>query len=438
MHPTRRPTHRFGIASAFVAALVASLAVMAGPASAVPITVNGTATPGHAIFAEPGVGTNGSDDPAILNHLKWLIDNTPCPTPTAPTVQAIRAAINSIGNTSAALPTAIRNSLDTKENCGVDVRVIVNGSAKGTDSAEALRTQLGTDDFEWCDHGNTSLYGNGCVSTHVGSSDPGDDGGMHSKYFLFSYAGASCVTWFGSANLTQATGTQTFNNGVTLYNNCSLYETFRNEIWEPAWEENSFADNDFYAPSLGRGYFIHGSPSLTFHASPENTQPTANDYVLGMLDSVSAGTGCEVLVANAEWTGRLYPSKSPPQDEAIAKRLAQLKNNGCAVGVIVGNDNDGTANIASGTNSPRQVLQNAGIAIEHGPVHDKYFVIDGPGQPKAVITGSHNLTTGAWRHNDELFVKIANSPSTHKAYRDHWFATGFAASVCGKLDSTCP
>ena len=385
-----------------------ALAVMAAPAAAgptVPITV-GT-TPGYAIFAEPGTGSIGTNDPAILNHLLSLVNGTPCPPPGG-SPEIIRVAISSISTGN--LPTQIKDKLIEKKNCGVDVRVVVSGSAKGSAAAESLRTGIGTGAFEWCDH-DVTTKGNGCVSTHTG-------GGMHTKMMLFTNTSfANCVVWFGSANLTGQTGAESINNGVTLYNNCTVHNLFRDRIWQPMWDEWEIAGNDFYAPT-GRGYL--SSSNVTAHASPENSSPPT-DLVLARLNGMTSGNGCTVGVSQAMWSARGYANTTGTDGEAVARRLAALKGGaGCSIGVIVGNKSDGTANIDSG---PRGILTNAGIPIEHGVVHDKYFFMNGGGKSPTVVTGSHNFSLPAWRQNDEVLVELSNSQSTYDAYYQHWFTT---------------
>jgi hypothetical protein len=388
--------------------LVLLLAVMAAPAAAgptVPITV-GT-TPGYAIFAEPNTGTIGTNDPAILTHLLNLVNGTPCPSGGTPEI--IRVAINSISTGN--LPTQIKDKLVEKKNCGVDVRVIVSGTEKSSAAAIALRSGLGTAAFEWCDH-EVTTKGGGCVSTH-------QSGGMHTKMMLFTNTSfANCVVWFGSANLTGQTGAETINNGVTLYNNCTVHNLFRDRVWQPMWDEWEIGGNDFYAPT-GRGYL--SSSNVTAHASPENGSPPV-DIVRERLNGMSSGSGCTVGVSQAMWTARGYPNTTGTDGEAVARRLAALKTGagGCNIGVIVGNKGDGSANIDSG---PKGILTNAGIPIEHGLVHDKYFFMNGGGKSPTVVTGSHNFSLPAWRQNDEVLVELANSQSTYDAYYQHWFTT---------------
>jgi phosphatidylserine/phosphatidylglycerophosphate/cardiolipin synthase-like enzyme len=157
---------------------------------------------------------------------------------------------------------------------------------------------------------------------------------------------------------------------------------------------------------------------VTVHASPENS---GTDLVLARLSGMSSGSGCAVGVSQAMWTARGYANDTSVNGEAVAKRLAALKAGGCAIGVIVGNkDGTTTANIDSG---PRAILTNAGIPIEHGKVHDKYFFMNGGGKPPTVVTGSHNFSLPAWKHNDEVLVELSNSQSTYDAYYNHWWTT---------------
>jgi hypothetical protein len=388
----------------FALAVILIFTAWGGTASAAtaPITI-GTTT-GHAIFAEPATGS----DPSILSHLKSLIDGTPCG-------GRIRAGINSISD-AAGLPTDIKNALAAKaaSPCNTIVQVVMNGDAKDSTGAQNLRSALGTARFEWCDHDQLLVagdpidkYGAGCISTR--------DGGMHAKYFLFSSTGGrSCVSWFGSANLTPQTGMNSFNNGISIYNHCPLHDGFVTEIFNEMWVERSFANNDFYNPGAAQGYFTTNSQNLVVHASPEKDADP--DFVHARFNNMTSGNGCTVGVAQAEWKVERL---------AIAQRLAQLRTNpgGCSVGVILGHKFVNGVEVPNADSQVLSTLHNAGIPIEYGEVHDKYFFLEGGGKPKTVLTGSHNMSGAALRRNDELLVEIKSSASVYSAYWDHWFRT---------------
>ena len=371
---------------------VLALALSAAPAWAGSITsITAGNSPGEVSFAQP---TNDADsrDWTIITDLENHIRSVPCGS-------TIRGAIHSMSG----VGETIKNLLVEKKNCGSDVKIVHNGEVPRSATSQALADGLGPTRFKWCDHGVGGAWGWGCVSTH-------SSGRMHSKFFLFSRdGGRSCVSWIGSPNLTVSTGTSTSNNAVAVFDNCELHDRLRDKIWTPMWGQFAPPNNDFYNPGAQQGFFSAPTAAASVHASPEQD----TDLVLSRLASMTSGPGCTVGVSEAMWT---------EHRQAIADRLAQLKSGpgGCTINVIVGKMDNGGANIHFFVYA---ALTNANIKVRYGKVHDKYILMHSAGRPYTVITGSHNLSLPALKHNDELLLDITSSPSLYNAFLGHWAVT---------------
>ncbi len=392
---------------ASVLAALLSLALGAATAHAVVVPVTVGTSVAHAVFAEP---LPGNADNQIHNHLLSLIQNTP--ERQNPPAQ-IRAAIHSITNTQ------IADALVDKSKNGVDVQVVYPADPKKRfDAASRLAASGSQVQVQWCDHGGAfGSYAFGCISTYNGVE--GDPGTMHAKYMLFSKTDIgglrNWVTWFGSANLTQDTGTETWNDGLTVFDNKALYDAFDVKLFRPMFADNlNLAGNDFYDPASGRGYFSVPSAGLTLHASPDAAPGDVVDAKLEAMDARSAG--CSVLVMMSEFTRTV-----------VADQLATMKRAGCQVLVLVGMDGSSSPPnvLACPTGAPHirsdvlGTLKSAGISVRAKKIHDKVMLLHAANYGWRVITGSHNLTNDALRENDEILVDV-DSQSAYDAFAAHW------------------
>ena len=74
---------------------------------------------------------------------------------------------------------------------------------------------------------------------------------MHTKLFTFSTTKdpngvlRDHVVWFGSANMTHATGAKTFNNTITIYGDQELYQSV-NGYFAHLFDQKHYAGNDYY------------------------------------------------------------------------------------------------------------------------------------------------------------------------------------------------
>lgn len=353
--------------------------------------------PARADFTNPP--RFGGTDKVITNEVIRLIDG-------AQPASQIRAALHSI-----TLPGVLNALLRAQNERGVDVAVVHDG---GDDSpaAVALRTGLAAGKHTRCGHGG----GHGCITRSA-------TGLMHTKLFLFSRtldgAGAARddVAWIGSANMTGATGQDSFNNAVTVYGDRALY-TQLDAYFGALVAQRDYAGNDYFDAASGRGYVV--APSGRVYASPEAAAD--GDLIVKRLADIVPDADCRIRVAqNMIHDGRA----------AVVDRLVELRGkqrNKCKIWVVSKGDGDGDKIDA------RQLakLRAAGIPVRLARVHDKYLAIKArlAGSPDTrylVLTGSHNLTSSAQSKNDELLVRYDSKP-LYDAFWTH-FRHAYEAGV---------
>lgn len=386
----RQVPRRFLLWLTLLALVSVGLAGLPGTARASqqPVTVTIDKTRVDLVFNDPVA--NGGEDRTQLNKIISLFDG-------APAGSTIRIALYSI--TANIVGDAIKRAVDR----GVNVYAVHNGEdQKSTDdSPAALKSLLGSR-HHWCDHGSATLaYGGGCLSNS-------DTGLMHMKYILFSRTkdasgtARDWVTWVSSANMTYASGAKLFNNTFTFYGDQTLYDGFVNQIWTPQWNEQTFPNNDFYVASTPRGYFGSADSNTTVYASPEQT----TDLVVNRLAYLTPDSACRIRVMQASINDTRID---------VVNKVIQLKQGGCHVWVAVENIQP----------QALAAFKGAGIPVRKAPVHDKMFLIygkygDTTVDRTVVLTGSHNLSLSALRHNDELLIKVTDSQPMYDAFYTHF------------------
>ena len=108
-------------------------------------------------------------------------------------------------------------------------------------------------------HEQAGGKGGGCIAKHESSL-------MHSKLVLFSKtkddtgAPRSNVVWFGSANMTWATGAKSYNNTTTVYGDEKLYTQFRSQYFARLWSQEPLPRDDFQFASGASGITVFPSP----------------------------------------------------------------------------------------------------------------------------------------------------------------------------------
>lgn len=340
--------------------------------------------PVWAHFSNPRA--NGGSDYTIHNELQRLIRM-------APSGSSIRGAIHSISIDSVA------NELVAAQDRGVSVMVVVDGkNSSSTDPSVATIRRLNNHKF--CSNSNG---GRSCISTSA-------DGDMHTKMFTFTSTAdpngvaRSNVSWFGSANLTYATGPNAFNNTITVYGDAGVMNGL-NANFSDMWNQRHYANNDYYDSASGRGYYQ--ATAADVYASPEQTGET--DTIVTRLNDMTPDAECRLRIGMAAVT-----SGRP----ALVNLVKRYRSAGCKVWMVVGGDATDGIDMNQGVFND---LRAAGVAIRRmDHLHDKFFVAYGKygsTYQYRVYTGAQNWTQDALNENDEIFVKMApESGTTHPLY----------------------
>jgi phosphatidylserine/phosphatidylglycerophosphate/cardiolipin synthase-like enzyme len=388
-------------------ALLAGALTVTRPADAdevQPLVASARATlagyPVWAHFSNPRTGR----DYTIITELRRLID-------AAPPGSGIKGSIHSISIDEVAA------ALVNAKNRGVGVQVVVDGkNAASTDPAIPLIRQL---THRFCTNANG---GRSCISTSA-------DGDMHTKMFTFTATtdptgtARTNVSWFGSSNLTYATGPDAFNNTVTVYGDATLMNGL-NANFADMFAQRHYAGNDYYDSASGRGYYQAAAADA--YASPERAGQT--DTIVTRLNDVTPDANCRLRIGMANvTTGR-------PE---LVDQVKRYRSGGCQVWMVVGGSaTDGIDMSQSVYND----LLGAGVKIRRmDKVHDKFFLVYGrygSAYQYRVYTGAQNWTQDALSENDEIFVKMApESGATHPLY-DGFYAHFNDAYNDGRTCST--
>ncbi|WP_239470236.1 phospholipase D-like domain-containing protein [Archangium violaceum] len=352
----------------------------------------------------------GGVDATITNEVKRLIDNTPAGA-------TIRAAIHSVSHT------GIADALLAAQNRGVTVYVVMDAKNASTGYA-AVETLKKLANYKFCT--NTS-GGGGCISTSAASN-------MHTKLFTFSQTKdpngvlRPYVSWFGSANLTGASGTEAFNNAIVIYDAVTLFDGL-NANFTDMWNRRHYTGNDYYDSASGRGYYL-ANPADAY-ASPEGVGQT--DTIVTRLNDITPDANCRIRI------GMSFVTTGRP---ALLSQIKSMKAGGCSVWMVVsGNSTDGIDMSQSVYNE----LLDAGVAIRRkDKVHDKFFAIYGKFGTTyhyRVYTGSQNWSQDALNENEELFVKLAPESGTvhpiYDAFVAHFNDAYNNGVTCSKANYPC-
>jgi phosphatidylserine/phosphatidylglycerophosphate/cardiolipin synthase-like enzyme len=330
-------------------------------------------------------------DYTIHNELRRLIG-------AAPAGSTIKGTIHSISIDS------IADALVSAQTRGVTVMVVIDGkNESSTDPSIATVKRLVNHRF--C---RNASGGRSCVSTSA-------DGDMHTKMFTFTATtdpngvSRANVSWFGSANMTYATGPDASNNAITVYGDAALTAGL-NANFSDLWSQRHYAGNDYYDAASGRGYYQ--ATAADAYASPESVGQT--DTIATRLNDMTPDANCRLRIGMAAVTaGR----------PALVQLVKNFRADGCRVWMTIGSDAAGGIAMNQGVYNE---LLAAGAAVRRmDDLHDKFFLaygLYGTTYQHRVYTGAQNWTQDALSENDELFVKMGpESESTHPLY-DAYYA----------------
>ena len=346
----------------------------------------------EAQFARPQEDPQGVDH-TLLGRMKAMIDGCPAG-------ETIRTTIYSL-----TVP-YMRDALIAAKNRGCTVYVLHQGAQKGLTIPEELAAGIGTT-HHWSGEGEAGDYG--CLGDGVGTD-------LHTKLMLFTKTTdpngvlRNKVVWWGSANMSFASGSNTANDAVAIYDDATLYDNIRINYWAKLWDEIPYANNDFYDGTLTRGKIPGGADTqTTFYCSPEQQVDLWVNRLNEVRFDASDSSTPEIYVAMDKFhTSRI----------AVADELVRLRGLGAHVQVMGG---DG---IDEFQDPIRSRLLNGGVLIKDAPIHDKFVIIKGAygstNVPrKVVLGGSHNCTLSALTQNDEIIVKTFHD-GLYDAYKAHY------------------
>ncbi|MDQ3933559.1 MAG: heparin lyase I family protein [Actinomycetota bacterium] len=388
-------------------------------------------------FAE---GSASAPDSTILTHLGGLIDR-------AETGSHIGGAIYRI-------PDEGRIEIDLREAAkrGVDIWLVVDHLGQAAPTAGVPELGIFGD---WDAGPRARLHikecERGCLSyTPAGPNGDPPASIQHMKYFTFSrtrrYVNGdfSPATWVSSANLNADTGTNAWNNAVSVFDdaglNAAVEVAFRDQ-WNGAdgrWGPNF----DYYtwpnpnpAGTEGKGQFSASISGTTGIFSPEQ-QTDLWETQLKLLKGPGEGgaTDCRVTVLH----NFLEDARLAAIDE-----LARLSRNGCEVRIAVNyvdREPPDSDYVDIGPQAKELLCTTPGdlriIAVRK--LHHKAIAAYGTfnGAYRATVwTGSHNLTGPALNRNDEMLFRVDNAPKLADEFRNEY---GLASSNAAQEVCTAP
>jgi hypothetical protein len=236
------------------------------------------------------------------------------------------------------------------------------------------------------------------------------------------------VSWFGSSNLTYASGPDASNNTITVYDAVTLYDGL-NANFSDMWNRRHYSGNDYYDSASGRGYYL--SNPADAYASPEGVGQT--DTIVTRLNDVTPDASCRLRI------GMSFVTTGRPE---ILNQVLRYRSGGCAVWMVVsGSATDGIDMSQSVYNT----LLDAGVNIRrHDKVHDKFFLVYGKygsTYQYRVYTGSQNWSQDALNENEEIFVKMAGETGTvhplYDGFYNHFNDSYNTGVTCTKSNYPC-
>lgn len=347
---------------------------------------------------------------------------------------------------------------------GVQVRFI-HGRATQSASSRALQKALnkkGLRDshFKICAKGRSLA----CLSGLKGAI-------MHSKLVMVSNTftrdnqPAKGAVWTGSANLGGRSAEQTYNNGMTVYNDSKLWAQSM-QMWRDMYAERNIGNNylgyvqknasryglppaEAQAAGYTDGYAKYGMfysnlANVTIYATPIRATPTnGKDPILNTLNRIVPDDQCRI---------RLQHNRFKYRRIAVAEKLVQLSNGGCKISAVAYEDNlkvNQKLHCQQLIRICRPILDvlktsNQRIDVAWAKPHDKTMLVDAkmrrnPLNPeevapdgtlnwpadgvrmKLVQAGSASLTGSNLVVSDEITTETTD-PSIYEDYLEHWKA----------------
>lgn len=492
---SRRVARAIGVAG-LAASVVLGLASVASSAEDVPTETTPTAAPGdssitsgtpeasvkaaaapygpeypvtlEANFSRPyrAVTSSANGDFTLLDDLERLIRGSYKDPNTGKMLSKAVRYGNTVFVATSQMPGSKRvgRELVKAAKAGVQVRFI-HGRATQSSSSRALQRALnkkGLRDshFKICAKGKSLA----CLSGLNGAI-------MHSKIVMVNNTftrdnkPAKGAIWTGSANLGGRSAEQTYNNGLTVYNDAKMWAQ-ASQLWKDMSAERNigndylgyvkknsgrygYPDADAKAAGYTEGYAKYGMfysnlANVTIYPTPIRATPTnGKDPILNALNRVVPDDQCRI---------RLQHNRFKYRRIAVAEKLVELSDGGCKISAVAYEDNlkvNQKLHCQQLIRICRPILDvlktsNQRIDVAWAKPHDKTMLIDAKmrrnvlnpeeAQPdgtlnwpadgvrtKFVQAGSASLTGSNLVVSDEITTETTD-PSIYEDYLEHWKA----------------
>jgi hypothetical protein len=421
-------------------------------------------------FSRPfrAVTNSGDGDFSLLNDLERLIRGSYRDQNTGKYLSKAAIRKNTVYLSISQMPDSKRvgRELIRAAKAGVKVRVI-HGRATQSPASRALqkalkKKSLRDSSFKICAKGKSLA----CLSSLNGAI-------MHSKVLLvnntFTRDGkpARGAVWSGSANLGGRSAEQTYNNGMTIYNDRKLWQQ-SSKLWADMYAERNIG-NDYLnyvkknrgkygidtneARALGYtegtakyGMFYSNLANVTIYPTPIKATPTnGKDPVVNLLNRVIPDDQCRI---------RLQHNRFKYRRIGVAEKLVELSNGGCKISAVAYEDNlkvNRKLHCQSLIRICRPILDvlktsSQQIDVAYAKPHDKTMLVDAKLKKnllnpeevapdgstsanwpadgvrmKVVQAGSASLTGSNLVVSDEITTETTD-PTMYEDYLEHWKA----------------
>ena len=421
MSPSSRRVRWLGAALAVgVSLLLVNRPGTEQPAGAAPAPTIPTAAPVHTTLAGFPVWAHfvnprafgGSDDTVHAELRRLILAAEPGST--------IRGSIHSLN----IVPVA-QALVDAQDKHHVKVQLVIDGKNDTKSPNAAVKLIKSIHDLKFCEYKDHKGFG--CISDS-------DDGIMHAKLFTFTATTdpngtpRQNVSWFGSPNQTDTSGTDQFNNAITVYGDPALFAGLNTYFGDMRAGRHP-KDNDYYDSRSGRGYYQAAAADV--YASPEQHGET--DTIATRLNDITPDASCKLRIGMKSVT-----SKRPK----LVALVKDFRKAGCQVWMVVSTDSSGDIDMNQDVYDD---FIKAGVKIHRiSHLHDKFFVAFGKygsTYQARVYTGSQNWTEDALNENDEIFVKMAPESATvhplYDGYVKHFNDAYDSGKPCTKSHGSC-
>ncbi|MET0928589.1 MAG: phospholipase D-like domain-containing protein [Aeromicrobium sp.] len=421
-------------------------------------------------FSRPyrAVTNSGDGDFSLLDDLERLIRGSYRDPRSGKNLPKATVRANTVYLSISQMPESKRvgRELIRAAKAGVKVRVI-HGRATQSSASRSLRKALNKkslrdSSFKICAKGKSLA----CLSSLNGAI-------MHSKILLvnntFTRDGkpAKGAIWSGSANLGGRSAEQTYNNGMTIYNDRKLWQE-TSQLWNDMYAERNIR-NDYLnyvkknrtkygietneARALGYtegtakyGMFYSNLANVTIYATPIKATPTnGKDPVVNLLNRIVPDDQCRI---------RLQHNRFKYRRIGVAEKLVELSNAGCKISAVAYEDNlkvNRKLHCQSLIRICRPILDvlrtsSQRIDVAYAKPHDKTMLVDAKLKKnalnpeevapdgttsanwpadgirmKVVQAGSASLTGSNLVVSDEITTETTD-PTMYEDYLQHWKA----------------